>query len=221
MHFQRPSVISVVAAVLCIPPLAVTQSQRVTDLGVGKVLVAPRDAPDPSFAEAVILVAQLDKNGALGLMINRRTRVPLSRVLDKFKAASNRSDPAYLGGPVDLAVVLALLRTATSPDNTPPVMPGTYLVSTRSALERTLAAGAGPREFHVYVGYCGWGPGQLENEIKARAWYIFTGDADLVFDSDPGTLWSRLIDRSEQRFARTAPPIVEAIGDAHITAPTR
>ncbi len=221
MPFQWPSVISIVAAVLSIPPLAVAQSQRVTDLGVGKVLVAPRDAPDPSFAEAVILLAQFDKNAALGLMINRRTRVPLSRVLDQFKAANNRSDPVYVGGPVDFAVVLALLRSTTSPDKTPPVMPGIYLVSTRPVLEKTLAAGAGPRAFHVYVGYCGWGSGQLENEIKAGAWYIFTGDADLVFDSDPGTLWSRLIDRTEQRFARTAAPAIQAIGTAHAVAATQ
>ncbi len=221
MPFQWPSVISIAAAVLCIPPMAVAQSQRAADLGVGKLLVAPREAPDPAFAEAVIVLAQFDKNGALGLMINRRTRVPLSRALDQFKAANNRSDPVYLGGPVDLAVVLALLRSTTSPDKTPPVMPGIYLVSTRAVLERALAAGAGPREFHAYVGYCGWGSGQLENEVKARAWYIFTGDADLVFDSDPGTLWSRLIDRTEQRFARTAAPNIEALGKAYVAATAR
>lgn len=221
MPFQWPSVTLVAVALLGLPPLAVAQSQRVADLDVGKLLVAPRDPPDPNFAEAVILLAQFDKNAALGLMINRRTRVPLSRVLNQIKAANNRSDPVYLGGPVDLAVVLALLRSTTSPDKAPPVMPGIFLVSTLPLLERTLAAGAGPREFHVYVGYCGWGSGQLENEVKAGAWYIFTGDAELVFDSDPGTLWSRLIDRTKQRFAQTVRPTIEAIGNAPVAATTR
>jgi putative transcriptional regulator len=209
------------AAVLCLPGILASQSQRVTDLGVGKLLVAPRNAPDPSFAESVVLLAQFDKNGALGLMINRRTRVPLSRVLEQFKAANNRSDPVYLGGPVELEVVMALLRSSTAPDKAPPVMPGIYLVSTRPVLEKALTAGTAPGAFHVYLGYCGWGSGQLENEIKLGGWYIFSGDADLIFDSDPSSLWSRLIDRTEQRFARTAPRVLGPPGIVSLAALTR
>ena len=193
------------AAVLCLPGIVAAQSQRAADLAVGKLLVAPRTAPDPNFAESVILLAQLDKTGALGLMINHRTRVPISRVLDQFKSANNRSDPVYLGGPVELQVVMALRRSSNAPEKAPPVMPGLYLVSTRPSLEQALTVGTEPAGLHVYLGYCGWTTGQLENEIKLGAWYIFSGDTGLVFDSDPNSLWSRLIDRTEQRFARLAP----------------
>ena len=198
---------AVVAAVLmsCLAPMVAAQSQRVTDLAVGKLLVAPRKPPDPRFAETVILLAQMDQNGALGLMVNRQTRLTLSSLLDQVKGASKRSDPVFLGGPVELDVVLALLRSAKAPDKAPVVMPNTYLVSSRSLLEKALTAGVSPRELHVYMGYCGWGAGQLQAEVKLGGWYIFNGDTDLVFNSDPTTVWQKLIDRTELKFARTAP----------------
>ena len=211
----------IAAAVLCLPAIAAAQSQRVSDLRVGKVLVAPRNAPDPAFAESVILLAQFDKNGALGLMINHRTRVPLSRVLEQLKAANNRSDPVYLGGPVELEAVMALLKSSAAPEKAPPVMPGIYLISTRSTLEKALTAGAAPGDFHVYVGYCGWSSGQLENEVKLGGWYVFAGDAGLIFDSEPGSLWSRLIEQTEQRFAGTPPPLVNAIGNSRMPVMAR
>ena len=53
----------------------------------------------------------------------------------------------------------------------------------------------------MYVGYCGWSGGQLENEIKLGGWYIFDRSAEAVFDGKPETLWSRLIARTEFRIA--------------------
>jgi len=193
------------AAMLCLPPFVAAQSTRVKDLGVGKLLVAPRDSPDPHFAKSVVLLVQLDDGGTLGLMINHPTKIPIARALEQLKAANHRSDPVYLGGPVDGTTVLALLHAGSRPDDARRIMSDVYLVSTRPLLEKTLAAGTGPGEFRAYVGYCGWGVGQLEYEMSRGAWYIFDGDARLVFDSDPDSVWSRLIARIEQKVARTRP----------------
>jgi putative transcriptional regulator len=190
------------AVVLCRPPVAGAQSMQVKDLRTGKLLVAPRDSPDPNFAKTVVLLVDFDEDGALGLMINQRTKIPLSRALGELKAASNRSDPVYLGGPVDASSVLALLRANRSPGNAKHVLGDVFLVSSRSLVEKALTDGADPDEFHAYVGYCGWGAGQLENEVNQGAWYIVDGAAKLVFDSDPGSLWSRLIARTDQRVAQ-------------------
>ncbi len=197
--------LSILAAMLCLPG-AVAQSKRVKDLGVGKLLVAPRDAPDPTFAKTVVLLVSLDEDGTVGLVINRRTKVPISKALEQLKAANNRSDPVYVGGPVNMAAVLALLRSTIRPDEAQRVMGDVYLVSTRPLLEKALAAGTGPDEFRAFVGYCGWAAGQLENEVNLGAWYIFDADTKMVFDADPDSLWSRLVARTEQRFVRTWPP---------------
>src|ERR1700733_10684002 len=79
------------------------QFKNPQDLGVGKLLVASRSLGDPDFAETVVLLVHYDEKGALGLILNRRTHIPLSRVLD-LEAAKDRSDPVYLGGPVGPSV---------------------------------------------------------------------------------------------------------------------
>ena len=217
MRFKFAIPLSIVAAVLFLPLDVAAQSMRVEDLGVGKLLVAPRDAPDPHFAKTVVLLVQFDGNGTLGLMINHPTKVPISRALEQLKAAKNRSDPIYLGGPVEASMVLALLRARNQPDDARRVVGDVYLVSTRPLLERTLAAGTGPGEFHAYAGYCGWGAGQLEKEMKLGGWYIFSGDAKLVFDSDPDSVWSRLIARMEQKVERWRPQAGDGGEKARLT----
>jgi hypothetical protein len=72
------------------------QFKNPQDLGVGKLLVASRSLGDPDFAGTVVLLVRYDEKGALGLILNRRTDLPLSRVLD-LEAAKDRSDPVYLG----------------------------------------------------------------------------------------------------------------------------
>jgi putative transcriptional regulator len=145
-------------------------------------------------------------------MLNRRTEVPISRALQPLKGAGGRSDPVYAGGPVELANVLALLRTNAMPEGAEHVTGKVYLVSTETLLEKTLAKRPDPADFRVYLGYSGWSPGQLENETSQGFWRVLSGSADIVFDSEPETLWSRLIERAEERIARAEMPIVRMPG---------
>ena len=190
-----------IAAALALARPAPAQSMRVKDLAAGKLLVAPRKSPDPSFARTVILLVQKDGDGALGLMLNRRTKVSISEALQDVKAAKQNSDPIYMGGPVELNGVLALFRSQAKPDDTRHVIADIFWASAREPLEKALAAGTGPAEFRIYLGYCGWGAGQLEREVELGGWFIFNADPALVFDTDPGSLWSRLIARTEERIA--------------------
>ncbi|MGA2435178.1 MAG: YqgE/AlgH family protein [Bryobacteraceae bacterium] len=183
-------------------PFAAAQSTRVEDLGVGKLLVAPRDSSDPNFAETVILIVHQDGDGAVGLIVNRRTSVPVSRVLETVPAAKNRKDPIYVGGPVELTAVLALLRSSVKPGNSDAVLPDLYIVHSKEVLEKSLAAGTGASNLHIFLGYSGWAAGQLEREVRRGGWFIFQGKAGQVFDADPDSLWSRLVARTEQQWVR-------------------
>lgn len=185
----------------------VAGSARSDDLAAGKFLIASRDLNDPNFAETVILLVSFDeKQGAMGLVVNRRTDVPLSRVFENLKAARGRDDPAYVGGPVELNSVLALVKSSDPPDQAKRVFGDVYLVATKTQLEKALAAGTGPEAFRVYVGYAGWGPGQLEHEIDLGGWHVLQADAANVFHADPESLWKRMIQRTETQFARLDPP---------------
>ncbi len=178
---------------------------RAEDLAAGKFLVASRDLGDPNFAETVILLVSYDeKQGAMGLVVNHRTDVPLSRVFENLKEAKSRDDPAYVGGPVELNSVLGLLKSSDPPDDAKRVFGDVYLVATKTLLEKTLAAGVGPNAFHVYVGYAGWGPGQLEHEVDLGGWHIMPADSANVFHANPESLWEKMIRRTETQIARAA-----------------
>ena len=177
------------------------QSKNPDDLAAGKLLVASRDIADPLFAKTVVLLVQYDSESVVGLMVNKRTHVPLSRVFKDLKAAKDRSDLAYAGGPVDLATVFALLRSTSKPDAAQQIFAGVYLISTRSQLEAKLSTPPDPGVFHVYLGYAGWTPEQLRQEIRLGAWFIFQPDTEAVFNSNPDSLWSQMIRRTELKLA--------------------
>ncbi|MGC9198875.1 MAG: YqgE/AlgH family protein [Acidobacteriaceae bacterium] len=174
------------------------------DLGVGKLLVASRGLGDPNFTETVILLVHYDKRSVVGLILNRRSAVPISRIFD-LKAARDRKDPVYLGGPVDPSVVFALTQSPVALKKAVNVFGQVYLISDKGMFERTLASQPDPGVFHVYLGYAGWTPDQLRNEIKLGAWYVFPAKTDAVFNSDPVALWEQMIQQTELESAQMEP----------------
>ena len=181
--------------------LLFSQSTRVTDLGPGKLLVASRDLGDPNFAQTVVLLVHYGEDSVMGLIINRPTKVPLSRAFDELASAKDRSDPVYSGGPVEKTVALGLLRSRNRPEDAENIFSDIHLIAGAKLLEKTLAAGTEASKFHVYAGYSGWTVGQLQMEVRLGAWHIFRADAALVFDPDPESIWSRLIRKTEERIA--------------------
>jgi putative AlgH/UPF0301 family transcriptional regulator len=180
------------------------QFKNPQDLGVGKLLVASRSLGDPDFARTVVLLVHYDEKGALGLILNRRTDVPLSRVLD-LKAAKDRSDPIYLGGPVGPSTVFGLLESAAKMEKAENIFGGVYLISDKALFEKTISTRPDPGVFHVYLGYAGWTQDQLRNEVKLGAWFVFPADAATVFNSDPDSLWLQMIQKTELHLAKTVP----------------
>jgi putative AlgH/UPF0301 family transcriptional regulator len=169
------------------------QSRKIQDLGVGKLLVASPGLSDPNFAKTVVLLVHYSEEGVTGLILNRRTQVPLSRVFDELKAAKNLSDPVYLGGPVEVARVFALLQAQGKLEGAKHISNGVHLITSRPLFEKTLTARADPGVFHVYLGCAGWSRGQLQNEVTMGSWLIFPASADAVFHADPDSLWLQMI----------------------------
>jgi putative transcriptional regulator len=185
-----------------LPVVVAAQSTRATDLAAGKLLVASRDLHDPNFAETVVLLVHYDEEGVLGLILNRRTRIPIGRAFpDIQESAKGRSDSIYEGGPVQRAVALALLRSRGKIEKAECVFADVCMVSGKPLLEKILAEGTEPGMFRLYSGYSGWTAEQLQREVELGGWHIFRGDASMVFDAHPESLWSRLIRKTEERIA--------------------
>lgn len=176
-------------------------------LAPGAFLVASRDLGDPNFAHSVVLLLHYDdENGAVGLIINRQTDVPLSRVLAELKEAKGREDPIYVGGPVETGSVLALLKSDSKPKDAERVFGDVYLISSKTLLAKTLANGVEPNQFHAYLGYAGWAREQLEHEVELGAWHVLPADSGNVFHPSPDSVWERLIRRTEVRIASLVTP---------------
>jgi putative transcriptional regulator len=174
------------------------------ELGVGKLLVAGRGLGDPHFARTVVLLVHYDEDGVVGLVLNRRTDVPLSQVLD-LKAAKDRSDPVYLGGPVQPAAVFGLFQSSARVEKAENIFGSVYLISDKSLFEKMLSGRPDPKVFHVYLGYAGWTQAQLRAEVQMGAWFVFPADTAAVFNADPGALWLQMIQQTELQYAKTEP----------------
>lgn len=168
-------------------------------VATGKILVADDKLDDPSFAKSVVLIVDSDPDGGtLGVILNRRSDVALSKVFPKIKGAP--ADPVYMGGPVEIGSGQGLLRSESKP-GTRHIVDDVYATGNQELIESSVAARVNPSKFRLYLGYAGWAPGQLESEIQVGAWAVRAGSASIVFDEDPDSLWSRLNRESHSRIA--------------------
>ncbi len=183
---SRQSFCFIVLSALSLSALGQTGTER---LAVGTMLLASEKLGDPNFAETVVLIVHRDSDGGtLGVVLNR----PLDTTLAKaFPQLHGASDPIYEGGPVSPDAVQALLRTSEKPDAAEHVAADIYAVATKALLEKSISDRLPSSKFRVYFGYAGWGPGQLENEVRLGAWTTVRS-AKYVFDGDPKSLWDRL-----------------------------
>ena len=147
-------------------------------------LIAMPAMADPNFGGTVVYVAEHGPKGALGLVINRPMELDLGTLFDridlKLEIAPLARSPVFFGGPVQTDRGFVLHQPVGSWNSTVAVGGEVGLTSSKDVLE-AVAHGAGPERMMVTLGYAGWGPGQLEDEIAANAWLTVPADPDLIF----------------------------------------
>jgi putative transcriptional regulator len=164
----------------------------------GQLLVASPRMSDPRFARAVIYIVDHDQSGALGLMVNRELGSgPLAEFLkgfgiDESKAPNATRDIRLLsGGPVE-AGALFIIHSSDFKDAAAPLSARRGIAVTRRIDALTaLARGNGPAKILVILGYAGWGPGQLEEEIRNGDWITAPADKAIIFDRKLDSKWQR------------------------------
>ena len=189
-------------AVPLLAPALIAQSVRTEEIAAGKFLVAHRKLADPNFRESVVLIVHYDSNGAMGVIVNSKTKITLARIFEDIKGAADQSETLFFGGPVETRSVIALVRAESKPREATHVFQDVYLVSRKTQLDKAVAARPDPRRFRAFLGYSGWGAGQLEAEMATGSWYLFPGSPATVFDPSPSSVWNRLIRVTEQQVAQ-------------------
>ena len=167
----------------------------------GMLLVATPALLDPNFADSVVLLLDVDDNGALGVVLNRPSGVPVDAVLDGWANVVAEPDVLFQGGPVgaDGALAVALLR---DPEDVPvgfrSVDGRLGLVDLDAPVELLEGSLAGMR---IFAGYAGWGAAQLDGEIEEGSWYVVPGETWDAFRHDTADLWREVLRRQPGEMA--------------------
>ena len=150
---------------------------------------------DPNFQGSVVLVVEHGASGSMGLVLNRAGSLTLGDVAkgQELRLAEGRAqDRVHVGGPVEPQRGFVLHDDDTQEERHR-VAPGLFLSLTLDALGPLLARPDGRLRF--CLGYAGWGPGQLEQEIASGAWLTGELTAAAAFDPEPGKLWDTSVRR--------------------------
>jgi len=134
------------------------------------LVVARAELPDSNFKDSVVLVMNNIGPAPAGVIINRPTRIAVSRLFPDLERLAQLDDKLYFGGPVETALVSFLFRTDTPPEHATQVLDGVHF-STNGELLRKLLGRDKPMDgLRIFIGHSGWAPGQLEAEIARGDW---------------------------------------------------
>lgn len=170
------------------------QSSQFDSYLVGQLLVAMPGMRDPRFAKSVVYMCAHSADGAMGLVINRvLDALTFGDLLEQLGIASPTTERAisvHFGGPVETRRGFVLHTPDYKQDGTLHVADDIALTATVDIL-RAIAVGKGPRQHLLALGYAGWGPGQLDGEIRANGWLHVAADEALIFDRNLDSKWAR------------------------------
>lgn len=166
----------------------------------GHLLIAVPELPDPNFFRSVVLIFNHEEEGASGVILNRPTDVTVRKLwseIDEFEYDSDCDDLVHAGGPVEgplIALHTSLVHAHTN------VVPGVFISTDPANLDAIVAQTEHP--FRLYVGYAGWGPGQLDAEMEVGGWLTMAAEAEHVFAS-PDELWKQVCEEFGQDILKT------------------
>ena len=162
----------------------------------GHLLIAMPQMQDERFAQSVIYMCMHNEGGAMGLVVNRLIEsLTLSELLEQLgiePQGMRGKSPVHFGGPVE-AHHGFVLHSADYVEDCTLVVEGGMALTASLEILRAIAGGTGPRHAMLALGYAGWGPGQLDNELQANGWLHVAADEEIVFGANLGEKWRRAL----------------------------
>jgi len=156
-------------------------------------MVASPAMLDPNFHRTVVLLIEHGEEGALGVVLNRATEMPVAEPLPAWHDRAAEPPVVFIGGPVKRSSAICLGRS------TDPAQSGRYDIVFDGIgtvdLNESPADLPGLTAVRVFAGHAGWGPLQLEDELDEGAWVICEAQSDDVLDPEPDLMWDRVVER--------------------------
>ncbi|MGY6501356.1 MAG: YqgE/AlgH family protein [Acidimicrobiales bacterium] len=169
----------------------------------GRLLVASPVIGDENFERTVVLLLDHDDDGALGIVLNRPSHLSAHDVLPGWSDLTAAPGVVFTGGPVEQEGIIGLgRRTGRTTEGPFQVTVGPVGVIDLS-VEPLEAVGA-VEGIRLFAGYASWGPGQLESELIASAWWIVDADPTDPLTDEPDDLWVSVLRRQPEPLRRWA-----------------
>jgi putative transcriptional regulator len=180
------------AAILAAWLLAPAADPAHTTSLTGQLLIAAPTIGDPRFAHTVILMVKHDKDGALGIVINRpvgeQSIASLLEGTGEDVSGIEGNLRVFVGGPVQPDLGFVVHSAEYRREETMEVDGRVAMTASRQIL-RDIGHHRGPQKTLFALGYAGWGPGQLEGEMARHDWFTTPEEPKLIFDDDREHLW--------------------------------
>lgn len=159
----------------------------------GKVLIAMPSMQDPRFARSLVYLCAHSADGAMGLIVNKRADDLVWR--DLFERLSipigdsNAPRPVHYGGPVETGRGFVLHSADYHVEEATMKVDSEISMTATLDILQAMAAGTGPDNAVLALGYAGWAPGQLESELQMNGWLLCASDDELLFGEQDEAKW--------------------------------
>ncbi|WOX07162.1 YqgE/AlgH family protein [Microbulbifer pacificus] len=157
----------------------------------GQFLIAMPGLEDPRFRHAVTFICEHSTEGTMGIVINAPSRITWREVFSQMQlddASLRGQEPVLVGGPVAQEQGFVLHGRGMQFASTAEVSDDISLTASKDIIE-SLAAGRGPDDVLLALGYAGWGPGQLEQEIAENSWLTLPAEPEILFATPMEKRW--------------------------------
>jgi len=172
------------------------------EIEAGKLLISSITLEDQNFKRSAVLLCEHNEGGTFGLVLNRELNLTVSEVMENIEGWDA---PLYLGGPVQPNSIHFLHRFGTKAGKCLEISPGIWWGGEYELVKTLLDSGlVSPDDVRFFLGYSGWGAGQLAGEITESAWIMGDISDSQLFDEPADRIWSRALKRLGGDFALLA-----------------
>jgi putative transcriptional regulator len=169
------------------------------DPAPGTLLIAAPTLEDPNFRRRVVLLCEHSDQGSVGLVLNNPTDISLGSIVEEVPALERE---VFVGGPVQQNILHVLHRHGDLVDGSLSVVDDLSWGGKIDTIQELIDLGyTRPKDLRFFLGYSGWGPHQLENEIEAGGWILTRTTPERLFVIDPEELWRELLLEMGGRYA--------------------
>jgi putative transcriptional regulator len=169
------------------------------EIKTGKIIIAEPFMLDPHFRRAVVLLTTHEADGSVGFILNKMLDMRINEVLAEFPQFNA---PLFYGGPVQTDSIHYLHNVGDLLEGSTRISAGVYWggdwEQLKVLIENKLIE---PKHIRFFVGYSGWGEGQLKDEFKEGSWIMGEMHANYLFNAQPHTLWRTVLQHKGDAFS--------------------